>query len=279
MSRAYGPTQLGGRIPAEISKELGGGEQLIWSGAPVGGLRLRSSDAVVVPFSLLWAGFALFWERAVLQDGAPLFFALWGVPFVLMGAYITVGRFFFDAWRRSRTVYAVTNERVLILSGGFRKAVTSLRLDTLPGISLREARSGIGTISFGGGTPTGSILGGLEGWPGAERHLGPRFDLVPNARSIYEAIQAGGEAIVAVRPLVNAAASARSEERRGPTRQSGRPSSRGRDWTGYALRAAAAGVASSASPTAASSLPESKGFSTIRIRSSRVPSRETYSSV
>jgi hypothetical protein len=28
---------------------------------------------------------------------------LFGNPFVLVGLYITVGRFFFDAWRRGRT--------------------------------------------------------------------------------------------------------------------------------------------------------------------------------
>ena len=192
MSR-YRPTQLGGQGPAEISKELTGSEQLIWTGQPVRGVRLRSSDALFIPLSLVWAGFALFWESSVLTKGAPLFFALWGVPFVVMGVYITVGRFLVDAWRRSRTVYAVTNERVLILSGGFRRTVTSLRLATIPSISLKEARSGVGTISFGGGSPLGNMFGGMEG-PGAERHLGPRFDLVPKARSVYEAIQAAQRA-------------------------------------------------------------------------------------
>ncbi len=191
MPRPYRPTHLGGRISAEVSNELTGSEQLIWTGQPVRGVRLRASDAFLVPFSLLWAGFAFFWEGMVLTKGrAPLLFALWGIPFVLAGVYITVGRFFFDAWRRSRTRYAVTNERVLIVSGGFRRTVTSLRLKTIPAISLREARSGLGTISFGGGPPFASMFGGIEGWPGAERHLGPRFELVPDARSVYESIQA-----------------------------------------------------------------------------------------
>lgn len=190
MSSPYRPTRLGGQIPADVARELTGSEQLIWTGQPLRGVRLRASDAFLIPFSLLWAGSAFFWERSVLTKGAPLFFALWGIPFVAMGVYITVGRFFFDAWRRSRTVYAVTNERVLILSGGMRRTVTSLRLATMPGISLKEARSGVGTISFGGGSPAGNMFGGMEGWPGAERHLGPRFELVARSRSVYEAIQA-----------------------------------------------------------------------------------------
>jgi hypothetical protein len=38
-----------------------------------------------------------------LKEGAPAFFALWGIPFVVAAAYVTIGRFFVDAWQRSRT--------------------------------------------------------------------------------------------------------------------------------------------------------------------------------
>jgi hypothetical protein len=176
-------------LPAELSRELLPGEKVVWSGRPVKGLRLRASDILLVPFTLLWGGFAVFWEATVLTKGAPLFFALWGVPFVLIGVYITVGRFVFDAWQRSRIQYAVTDERVVIRTGGFRPEVVSLRLAYLPGLTFREGRGGFGTISFGGGSPFAGLMGGMAGWPGADRHLGPRFELVRNVRSVYDAIQ------------------------------------------------------------------------------------------
>jgi hypothetical protein len=190
LSRPYQPTNASSQALTEVTRELSGSERLIWTGQPVRGVRLQAGDALLIPFSLVWGGFAFFWEGTVLTRGAPLFFALWGVPFVLVGIYITVGRFFFDAWRRSRTVYALTSERVLILSGGFSRTVTSLRLAAIPSVSLKEARSGVGTISFGGGSPMAAWFGGMQGWPGSDRYLGPRFELLPKARSVYESIQA-----------------------------------------------------------------------------------------
>ena len=97
-----------------ISQYLTKGESLKWSGVPRQGLVFRPSDALMVPFSVFWAGFAVFWEASVLKDGAPTFFALWGIPFVLMGLYITVGRFFHDAMRRAKIEYGVTDQRIII---------------------------------------------------------------------------------------------------------------------------------------------------------------------
>jgi hypothetical protein len=54
-----------------VQRELRSDEQLIWSGRPGRGLRLRSSDALMIPFSLLWGGFAIFWEYSVLFGFDP----------------------------------------------------------------------------------------------------------------------------------------------------------------------------------------------------------------
>jgi hypothetical protein len=124
-------------------------ERLLWSGTPRQGLMLRADDALMIPFSLVWGGFAVFWESQVWRMHAPGVFKLWGIPFVCVGLYITVGRFFYDAWRRSRTAYGVTTQRVLIASGGVAPALKSLDLGTLPSVSLSERPDGSGTITFG----------------------------------------------------------------------------------------------------------------------------------
>lgn len=190
MSQAFQRPSVNGPTPPEVSRELAGGERLVWTGQPAPGMRLRSSDLFLIPFSILWGGFAIFWESMAFTSGAPLIFRLWGVPFVLVGLYLMVGRFFHEAWLRARTYYALTSERVLIVKGGFGRTVTSLRLETITDLSLQESSSGMGTISFGGGTTRGGRFGAGAGWPGAERHLGHRFDLVLNARSVYESIRA-----------------------------------------------------------------------------------------
>src|SRR5213596_908013 len=118
--------------------QLARNERLLWSGQPRGGVRLRASDALFIPFSLMWGGFAFFWEASVLQQGAPGFMALWGIPFVLVGIYIILGRFFIDAAVRARTYYALTSQRVVILSGLWTRELKSLWLRTLPELSLKE---------------------------------------------------------------------------------------------------------------------------------------------
>jgi len=57
----------------ELERELGVGEQVLWSGQPKRGLRLRAADAFLIPFSLRWAGFAVVWESGLVSSAAPFF--------------------------------------------------------------------------------------------------------------------------------------------------------------------------------------------------------------
>lgn len=76
-----------------IKQELGPDEQLLWWGKPEGGFALHPNDAFLIPFSLLWGGLAIFWELQVVKAQTPIFFVIWGIPFVLVGIYLILGRF------------------------------------------------------------------------------------------------------------------------------------------------------------------------------------------
>lgn len=168
------------RAQIELTGRLEHGESLIWTGVPRQGLVLRVFDLFLIPFSLLWGGGAIFWEATVLLQGAPLVAALWGIPFVLMGLYLIIGRFFVDARIRANTFYGLTDRRAVILSGIFSRTVTSLPLRTLSDISVVERRDGSGTIHLGRPQP----FAGKQ-WPGMGTYQTPSFDLIGDVQSVY----------------------------------------------------------------------------------------------
>jgi len=170
-----------------IASQLGSGERILWSGRPHQGLMLRPSDAYLIPFSLLWCGFVIIWEANVVGGKAPVFFALWGIPFVLVGLYFVFGRFLADARQRAKTFYALTNQRVIIVSGVFSRQVKSLNLRTLSDMSLSERSNGSGTISFGSPPPWWAASGMY--WPGMSGQSVPSFESIENPRSVYERIR------------------------------------------------------------------------------------------
>ena len=175
-------------IPDAIRRQLGVGEQVLWHGRPIDGLRLRPRDVFFIPFSLLWCGFVVFWNVTVWSQHSPLFFRLWGVPFLLVGAYMVIGRFFVDAWMRARTDYAVTNERILIVTHLFSERATSLSLASLPEMTLQVNASGRGTIQFGIATPVG-VTWNPSGTFDTQQRMPPNFFEVPDARAVADLVR------------------------------------------------------------------------------------------
>ncbi len=136
-------------IESELSPNLSSDEKLIWAGKPKTGIIFRSSDVFLIPFSLLWCGFTVFWETSVIASGAPFFFKIWGIPFVLAGLYITGGRFFIDAKKRANTVYGITSDRIIIKSGIFNQSIKSLNIRTLTDITIDQKSDNSGTVTLG----------------------------------------------------------------------------------------------------------------------------------
>ena len=122
----------------------------------------------------------------VVTKGAPFFFMLWGIPFVLFGIYIVFGRFIVDAQARERTFYGLTNERIIIVSGLFSRQTKSLQLRTLSDISLTERADGSGSITFGPQHPMARRI--PFAWPGAGLYAAPGFEMIDRAKEIYELI-------------------------------------------------------------------------------------------
>ena len=140
---------------AKIELELAPGERILWAGQPKPGVRFTSADFFLIPFSIAWLGFSIFWMVMAIRIPDPVnapalnvIFPLFGIPFILVGLYLTVGRFWFDARKRSRTYYSITNRRILALLPSRKSELRSLDLKNLDEFTVTEARDGSGMILF-----------------------------------------------------------------------------------------------------------------------------------
>jgi hypothetical protein len=163
------------------------GEKIVWCGRPAQGLLLTRRDWLLIPFSLFWGGFFVFWERGVLDANAPILMKLWGVPFLLIGVYLVAGRFLLDAWIRRGVYYAVTDKRVLILRSGPFSKFSAVSLDQLPDANLTERADGRGTIRFGTAAPYRADSG-FSGWTPTLDST-PQFLAIEDARTVFDHIQ------------------------------------------------------------------------------------------
>lgn len=120
-------------------------ETVLWKGKPKQGIAFSSSDVFLIPFSLMWGGFAFFWEITVLKQGAPMFFKLWGIPFCIVGLYIIIGRFIHDYLNRKNTEYFVTDKRVVIVKYSKIESILKGQWQTL---RMIEYKDGTGSILF-----------------------------------------------------------------------------------------------------------------------------------
>lgn len=171
-----------------LQSQLAPDERLLWFGQPRSGIALRASDILVIPFSLMWGGTAIFIYASILTSDTPFLFKFFGLPFVVVGLYMLFGRFILDAKRRSATYYGITNERIIIISTRFGRQIRSLDLRTLDVISLNEKSDGSGTITFG---LARRRYYGYDGTrlPGLEQHTIPEFEMIQNAKSVYETVR------------------------------------------------------------------------------------------
>ena len=168
------------------------GERIAWSGQPGQGLLLTPRDMYLIPFSLAWCGFAIFWEVGVSSPPkAPGFFLLWGAMFICIGLYFVVGRFLVDAWVRKGMRYAVTDRRILIARAAPFGKFTAVSLTQLPSIDLNEGANGRGTIRFGQATSMWGRRQSMGLWSPA-LDATPQFLMIDDVRRVFDLVQKSG---------------------------------------------------------------------------------------
>lgn len=177
--------------PDAFQPDLVRGESIEWSGQPNASVIFHQEDRRIIPFTLLWGGFAIFWFLAAsgfveifdspTSPVTHIFYMVCGMLFVLVGQYAIWGRFVYTRWKKKRTYYALTNRRALIVIHGFfgRRSSSAWFIDLLL-IDKRVQRNGIGFVSFGG-PATAEARWGTNNPPRP-----PTFDDVDNADDVYQ---------------------------------------------------------------------------------------------
>lgn len=157
------------------------GELVLWVGQPNPNWLLSSKDLLLVPFSLMWGGFAIFWETGVLIGGAPFPFGLWGIPFVLIGQYFIWGRFVYKYLRRRQTRYVVTDRRAVVINDFFSHSEKVYFLHQISSLH-RQGKA----ITFNLDEPMRYRRRNWQDWSG-EAEAG--FYALPDADEVYDLIQ------------------------------------------------------------------------------------------
>lgn len=145
-----------GDAQLRAQSELQSGESLLWTG-PADPRRAAVTALPAAVFGIPFAGFALFWMNMAYRGTHNLarahnsfasgfsVFPLFGVPFLLIGVGIVLAPLW--AYLKGRNgVYAVTNRRVMIITGTTSRAVKSLMPNDIAEVAHRERPDGSGDV-------------------------------------------------------------------------------------------------------------------------------------
>ena len=127
------------------------GEKVRWVGSPREGFRLYPADLARIPLSVAFAAVLISNFRAegafdfAAYDLSPvsILFVIVAAPLVAAAVYGLFGRFFDDARRRKRTLYAITNQRAITLVG---KRMSWRMVRSLTSVSLKQHLDGSASI-------------------------------------------------------------------------------------------------------------------------------------
>ncbi len=137
----------------------------MWSAKP----RVRASLAAfgIWAFAIPWTAFSLFWEAMSLAgwlSGKPpvgvqvvfaIIFPIFGIPFVLVGVAMLAAPFY-AIRAQAQALMALTNRRILLITGARRRKVRSVLLQQMGPMTRHEGADGYGSLEIQTHTRTDS---------------------------------------------------------------------------------------------------------------------------
>jgi hypothetical protein len=146
-------------VPALLARQLQAGEQVYWVGRPDPRRVFELGDVFTLGFGVVWLAFVIFWMASAAAMGAPLAFTLFGIPFLLVGLYLSLGIPIQRQFQRARTRYAVTDRRVVTTTG--ERSMRAIELSSIEATSVTVNADGTGTLAFDAGL---GLVSNLPAW-------------------------------------------------------------------------------------------------------------------
>ncbi|MFZ1684937.1 MAG: hypothetical protein WAU88_12530 [Candidatus Zixiibacteriota bacterium] len=129
-----------------IAPLLNADERLLWTGKPKAGFILRNADTFMIPASLIFTYAAIqtyFYLDLYLEFPWTMVTA---ALLILASFQLLVGRYIWDARKRAKTFYGISDQRIFVIHGRDQSGTESWNLARLG--KLRVVKSGFGCQSI-----------------------------------------------------------------------------------------------------------------------------------
>ncbi|NPV92180.1 MAG: hypothetical protein HPY50_15540 [Firmicutes bacterium] len=144
----------------EFKKYLEWEEKILWEGHPEANIFFTKWDIIYVPMGFFLILALL--KTLTLEDILGIQIIILG-PIIVLYLFVIFGRFFFKYVNKKRTVYYVTNKRILVYNKSSERIIREIHIHSIKNITKDIHNNRMGTIEFGE-TPIMQMFGGNTGF-------------------------------------------------------------------------------------------------------------------
>lgn len=184
-----------GGTPSGWQDILADGETILWQGQPDGRLDFSGFWSVQTVFAGFFTAFAMFWMAmsfsmtSLMDDGVGqvvnIIFPLFGLPFLGVGLYMLVGRFWADAQQRRSTHYTLTTHAAYIgVDAGAKRSLDRHAIGVDTRLTLMDGTTG--TVWFAPARATAQVTrNSLRVTEAKQRAQKIGFERISDPRAVY----------------------------------------------------------------------------------------------
>lgn len=148
---------------AVLHEALLSDEKVLWSGKPSISKMFNIIDWILIPVGIIWISIGIygltfiiasmnqtstFADHEMFMQFMRIMALIISAIFSALGMYLLVCRFIVKVFIKSKTKYAITNRRILIIQKGIFNRIKSVETNTINHIEISKLKHGKGKIFF-----------------------------------------------------------------------------------------------------------------------------------